>query len=101
MAEKRVLEIALPDSAHPTGDEVELLEATCRTIIGLRYEGSRDWEQVMGRLEQAGWSVHWRLGWIAEAKRGREFERAAGRTREEALVELEKLTEMDSAVAGY
>jgi hypothetical protein len=100
MTEKRVIEIPLPEGAEPTGDEAQLLEATCRTIVGLRYEGGRDWENVMRRLEQDGWSVHWRLGWIAEARRGREFERAAGQTREEALVELEKLTQMD-AVGGY
>jgi hypothetical protein len=100
MAAARTIEVALPEGVDPSEDERELLEATCRTIVGLRFEGGRDWEQVMRRLEVDGWTVHWHLGWIAEAKRGREFERAAGHTREEALLELEKLTQLDT-VTGY
>jgi hypothetical protein len=100
MATRRVLEIPLPEGADPVDDERELLAAACRTIVGLRYEGSHDWEAIKQRIEADGWSVHWRLGWIAEAKRGREFERAAGDSREEALRELEKLTQLD-VVAGY
>jgi hypothetical protein len=100
MATRRIIEVPLPEGVEPTAEELELLEATFRTIVGLRFEGGREWEKVVRRLEAAGWTVHWRLGWIAEAKKGRETEKAAGRTREEALAELETLAQLDM-VPGY
>lgn len=99
MAEKRVIEVPLPEGVEPTSDERRRLEAMFRAILELRYEGS-DGQTVVRRLEEAGWSVRWELGWIAEARRGREFERASGRTRGEALAELETLAKLDM-VSGY
>ena len=99
MAKGRVIEVPLPEGAALTDDELELLETTLKTIVELRYEGSRRWEAVARRLEEGGWAVHTRLGWIAEARRARDFERASGRTKDEAFAELLTLTQLDTAPA--
>jgi hypothetical protein len=99
MASKRVIEVPLPEGAEPGPEELELLETTLRMVVELRYEG-RDWEETARRLESDGWEVRCRLGWIAEARRGREFEQAFGGTRGQAFGELETLTGMDT-LAGY
>lgn len=100
MAGNRVVQVTLPSEAEPTREDLELLEATFQAIAGLHFDGRRDWEQTAQRLETEGWRVACRLGWIAEARRGRELERAFGVTRAQAFAELRTLTELD-AVAGY
>ena len=89
------IEIPLPEGAEPTKDERALLEELCRTIVGLRYEGHEPWRTTAERLECAGWEVHWRVGWIAEARRTGYFERGLGRTLDEAFAELEQMTRLD------
>jgi len=100
MAGNRVVQVTLPSDAEPTREDLELLEATFQAIAGLHFEGRRDWEQTARRLETEGWSVGCRLGWIAEARRGREVEQAFGLTRAQAFTELRTLTELD-ALASY
>jgi hypothetical protein len=54
---------------------------------------------IVERLEREGWEVRWKLGWVAEARKGTYHERAVADTREEALRELSDLTLLD-AVEG-
>jgi len=98
MASPKVIEVPLPEGEEPTPEDLEQLERTLRAVVELRYE-RRHWEQAARRLESGGWEVRCRRGWIAEARRGREFEQAFGATRRQAFAELTTLTEMD-AVAG-
>ena len=57
----------------------------------------RDVERdIVERLEREGWQVRWKLGWVAEARKGSYHERAVSDTREEALRELSDLTLLDS-----
>ena len=95
MAGKRVIEVALPEGVEPTAEDRELLETTLQAIVSLRHEGRRELQETLHALESDGWSVHCRVGWIAEARRGRESEQAFGATRERALAELHTLTAMD------
>jgi hypothetical protein len=99
MTGQKPIEVPLPEGADPTAEDLELLQRTLQAVVELRYE-RRDWEPAARRLESDGWEVRCRLGWIAEARRGREFEQAFGATRGQAFAELTTLTEMD-ALAGY
>jgi hypothetical protein len=47
-------------------------------------------------LEEEGWTLHTRVGWIVEARRGRDFEQAAALTRDEAFAELQSLVQLDA-----
>ena len=87
--------VSLPEGIEPSADDVALLEALCGTIIGLRYPGSHRWEELEGKLENAGWRVHWGLTWFAEARKGGHIESAIGKTRDQALEELWQLTRLD------
>jgi hypothetical protein len=99
MATRQVIEVPLPEGVEPTSEDLALLEGTFQAIVGLRYEGGREWEKIARRLEEDGWTVHCHLGWIAEARRGRDSEEAVGRTRAEAFAQLAELTQLDT-VAG-
>ncbi|HEX6853457.1 MAG TPA: hypothetical protein VF139_18825 [Candidatus Polarisedimenticolaceae bacterium] len=54
---------------------------------------------IVEKLEREGWEVRWKLGWVAEARKGSYHERAVADSREEALRELSDLTLLD-AVEG-
>ena len=54
---------------------------------------------IVEKLERDGWEVRWKLGWVADARKGTYHERAVAETREEALRELSDLTLLD-AVEG-
>ena len=51
-------------------------------------------------LEAEGWSVQCSLMWVAEARRGHDFEQATGPSRDAAFDELRQLTRMDDTVGG-
>jgi hypothetical protein len=96
MARERAIKVTLPEGTEPTPEDLELLDTTAQAIMSLRYEGRREREETLLRLEAEGWQVRCRLGWIAEARRGRECERAFAGTRDQALAELHTLTAMDT-----
>jgi hypothetical protein len=89
------LEIPLPDDAHPTDDERTMLDALSRLVLAVRADGDPAWRATVRRLESAGWSVHWRLAWLAEAQRGPAREAGFGRTLADALSELEQTAMLD------
>jgi len=94
MATANTIEIPLPDGMQPTGLDLELIKATFQAIASLRCECGRDWEKIVHRLESDGWAVKWKLTWIAEAKRGDNFECVSGSTLDEAFAELHEHTHM-------
>ena len=53
------------------------------------------WQRVERDLAGRGWQVESRLMWVADARRGRDIERAVGATREEACDQLLELTKLD------
>lgn len=57
------------------------------------------WERVQKALENDGWSVSLRLMWVAEARRGHDYEQGVGLTRDEAFEQLEQLARLD-AITG-
>jgi hypothetical protein len=95
MVGTHAIEIPLPEGAEPSADERELLEELCRAIVGLRFEGHEPWRTTAEQMECSGWEVHWHVGWIAEARRETHYERAAGRTLDEAFAELQQMVQID------
>ena len=95
MVDRETLTIPLPDDAHPTDDERAMLEALGRLMLTVRADGDPPWRAVARRLETAGWDLHWRLAWLAEARRGPEREQGYGRTLDEAFGELEQSAMLD------
>ena len=57
------------------------------------------WERIEQTLTADGWNVQVRLMWVAEARKGHDYEQGVGLTREEAFDQLEQLTRLD-AVTG-
>lgn len=56
------------------------------------------WERIEKSLVEEGWNIQVRLMWVAEARRGREFEQGIGLTRDEAFDQLKELTRMDAMI---
>jgi hypothetical protein len=97
MAAQQILHIRLPEEVSPAN--AELLKATFQAIMALRCDCSSEWDRTLRELETDGWSVGWKLTWIAEAKRGGDFEQASGKTLDEVFSRLQQLTRLDM-VAG-
>lgn len=93
-----VIEVPLPEGPGPPPDELETLASLLRVIVDLDC-GSQAWKTVARRLEDDGWAVRARVGWVVEARRGRDFEQAAAPTRDEAFGQLQSLVQLD-AVPG-
>lgn len=56
------------------------------------------WESVRRALVGGGWDVQVRLMWVAEARRGHDYEQGLGLTRDEAFEQLKELTRLDEVV---
>ena len=95
MDTKRVIEVPLPEGMRPAAEELESLGTLLGAVVEL-HAGGHAWEAVARRLEEEGWTLHTRVGWIVEARRGRDFERATALTRDEAFAELQSLVQLDA-----
>ena len=98
MSEKCSIQIELPDDLEASADNLEVLRTVFQTIITLSREcGSKSNQELQAMLTD-DWQVHCGLTWSASAQRGKEFETATGKTKEEALTHLRQMTclhEMD------
>jgi hypothetical protein len=101
MAARHVIEVPLPEGVEPGREEIDLLEGVLGVLLGLRYGAEREGDELSRRLRERGWSVRVRPGWVAEARRGSDVEKAAGPTRAAALAALESLARLDELVATY
>ncbi len=97
MAAQQVLHIRLPEEV--SASNAEILKATFQAIMALRCDCSSEWDRTLRELETDGWTVHWKLEWIAEAKRNGDYEQANGKTLDEVFSRLQQLTRLDT-VAG-
>ena len=88
--------VQLPEGVRPTPLDAELVKAACAAVAALRWQPSEGWVEALRLLEAEGWSVQWGLCWQAEAKRGGDFERASGKTLEQAFAELAQLARLDT-----
>lgn len=62
----------------------------------MEIKGAVDqWERVQKALVVEGWTVTARLMWVAEARRGHDYEQGVGLTRGEAF---EQLTRLDAVL---
>jgi hypothetical protein len=95
MDSTRTVCVQLPERACPTPEDLELLEATFHAIVALRFQGGQSWAVIERALTSAGWDVRSRLMWVAEARRGRDYEQGVGVTREEAYDRLQEFTKLD------
>lgn len=53
------------------------------------------WQRIERELASRGWQVESKTMWVADARRGRDIERAVGATRDEACEQLLELTKLD------
>ena len=95
MDAKHVIEVPLPEGVEPTRDEREFLEGVFGVLLSLRYQACPKGEETVHRLEERGWTVRGWPGWIVEARRAGEVEKSSGRSRCEALADLESLARLD------
>jgi hypothetical protein len=89
-----IIEVPLPVGMKPTDADIELLTATFQAIVALRYENCMKREAMTKVIEDNGWKVRWGLTWIAEARRGTDYEQATGKTTVDALGTLFTQTQM-------
>lgn len=99
MQTSRIVSVKLPDGFDPAPEDLELLEAALHAVAALPCQLGRTCEATERALIADGWQVRTRLMWVAEARRGHDYEEAAAATRDEALTELQRLTRLD-AVTG-
>jgi hypothetical protein len=92
MTSTRILQVPVPADASATREELDLLESAFQALVDLRFPHGRQCERVERALTEEGWTVQTRLMWVAEARQGHEQEMAVGRTRDEALDQLQQLT---------
>lgn len=86
---KNIIEVPLPDNINDARElDLDLLKAIFQAIVSLRYEDFPNREALQQKVEQGGWTVTWGLTWMAQAKRGHDYECATGQTTEEALSKL-------------
>ncbi len=95
MTGTKTIQVPLPEHAEPTREEIALLQSALEAIVDLCFRGTRAWEADAQALEQDGWSVRARLMWMADARKGAEYEEACGRTREEAFAKLREFARVD------
>jgi hypothetical protein len=98
MSETCSIKIELPDDLEASADNLEVLRTVFQTIITLSQECCNKTNPQLEEMLEAGWQVNCGLTWSATAERGKEFEKATGPTKEEALARLRQKTclqEMD------
>jgi hypothetical protein len=100
MAASRIIQVVLPESVEPTREDLDLLQGIFDAIVTLRFGQGRSGEQVTRTLAADGWSVRSRLGWVAEARKGGEFEQVTGASKTEALVHLDQLVKADRVMSA-
>jgi len=88
------ISVPLPLGVEPSKTDLELLQATFQAIIALRYENAVRRDAMLSVIEDEGWNVRWGLTWVAEARRGNDYEQATGSTTESALGCLYHLVQM-------
>lgn len=91
----QVVELRLPEDLGLSEKDIRELQASLQSIVGL--EGGRSFQAVVRKLQAEGWSTRMSFGWCVEARRGRDCERAVGRTLDAAFDELYQLTRLDAA----
>jgi len=89
-----IIEIPLPDGVQASTAEVELLKVTFQAFLRLRCADCERQKELMQGIEECGWKVHCGLSWVAEARRGSDYEQATGETMDDALSSLYHLTRM-------
>ncbi len=100
MAGRQFIQVQFPDTAAPTRDDVELLKGIFEAIVALRFPEHRVSDESEGALTANGWCVQAHLKWVAEARKGAEFEVASGASRADALRQLEQLVKADQVLSA-
>ena len=100
MADSQIIQVRLPDSAQPTPEDVELLRGIFDAIVTLRFAPSGESNTAEEALTGEGWGIRTRLRWVAEARRGAEFEEVTGASKNEALEHLQQLVKADRVLSA-
>ncbi|HOX24840.1 MAG TPA: hypothetical protein PLL30_03630 [Candidatus Krumholzibacteria bacterium] len=91
---RRTIEVELPDCLAMAPDDIEVLRTTFQTIITLASGGCDGPDEHLRAMRDQQWAVHWRLTWVAQARRDSQFEEAKGETKQQALAQLRRLTSL-------
>ncbi len=93
-------EVPLPEGAHATSEEIEVLGDLLRAIAATRFDAGQSWPWTRRALERRGWEVTWGLRWHVEVRRGRELEEACGRTLDEAFANVSQFAGAQEPLEG-
>jgi hypothetical protein len=96
MTGKSSIEVRLPDDLCATGDDLDLLRRIFDAIVALRCPAAGAGGDAERALAADGWSIRAGLMWVAEGRRGSEYEQVTGASRAEALAHLQQLVEVDT-----
>lgn len=97
MAGNRTIEVAVPDGASARCEDLETLRGIFDAIVALGCPGDPD--GIERALTGDGWTVRARLMWVAEARRGGEYQEVSGASRAEALRHLQQLVRADQVLS--
>ena len=100
MANNQIIQVRLPDGAEPTRGELEMLRGIFDAIVTLRFAQGSEHSTAEDALTGEGWNVRTRLRWVAEARRGGEFEEVTGASKPEALEHLQQLVRADQVLSA-
>ncbi len=89
-----MIHVPVPEEMAPTN--VELLRSLFEAMVRVRCDCSQEWERIVRELQCDGWNVKWRLTWIAEAKRGEDYEQVSGDTLDKVLDQLQQMARLDT-----
>jgi hypothetical protein len=95
-----VIQVELPDWVEPTPEDLEVLHGIFDAIVSLRFGPTHTGEQVVQALKADGWDVRSRLAWVAEARKGGEYEQVTGASNTAALVHLDRLVKADRVMSA-
>ncbi len=96
MSDKHTLEIRLPADNKLSEDDRELLRTACEALVSMTCGCGDTPPSQVRAMTTEGWEVRSGLTWVAQAERNREYEKATGKTRGEALCKLCQLLGLHS-----
>lgn len=88
------IEIPLPDGIEPTPADLELMKATCESVVSIYLDKNREWFDDLRHLEQEDWQITWGLQWSVEARKGRCTESVTAPSIDEAFQRLRNLARL-------
>lgn len=90
----QVLELTLPEGINLSATDMEIMSSLLQVLITMRFENGHQKRTLLQTIEKSGWNVKLGVSWVAEARRGQDFEQAIGKSPVSALCCLHSHTQM-------